>query len=71
MNEDEPLWTHEQVAEYLGISVNTLKHRRAGTRRLPRVTLGKLVKYRPQDVRDFCQRLAMNSVTKPGVRRAS
>ena len=60
MIEDEPLWTIAQVAEYLKLSVNTVARRRAGTWAIPRVMLGRrAVRYRPRDVRLFCERKAL------------
>jgi excisionase family DNA binding protein len=48
------LMTPEQVAEYLGVSVETLNVWRCTKRyNLPYIKAGRLVRYRPQDVEGF------------------
>lgn len=50
---DEPLWSIEQVAEYLDIPVETLRFWRKNRGGPPSFRLGNHVRYRPEAVRAF------------------
>lgn len=49
------LLDEKQVANLLGLSVQTLRNDRAGRRRIPYVKMGKAVRYRPEDVQAFIE----------------
>jgi len=52
--EDDRLWSVQEVSQYLGIPVETLYHWRSkGTGGPPGRRIGKRLRYRPQDVRDW------------------
>lgn len=53
MTTTERLWTIEDVAEYLGISINTLYYWRTKGKGPTARRLGKYVRYRPEDVRSW------------------
>lgn len=51
------LWTPAHAAHELGVSVRTLSAwRSTGRHRLPYVKIGRLVRYRQEDVRTWLQR---------------
>ncbi len=57
INQNPPLLTREQAAKYLGISVSALAAWACNKRyNLPMVRVGRLVKYRIQDLDDFINR---------------
>jgi predicted DNA-binding transcriptional regulator AlpA len=58
------LFDQKRAAHFLGLSVRTLeRHRLAGTG--PRyVRLGRLVRYRPQDIADFVERNVRTSTAE-------
>lgn len=43
-------WNCQQVAEWLGVSVTTIKHRACGTKAIPTMRIGDRVLYAPADV---------------------
>lgn len=43
-------WTAKQVAEFLGLSEETVRHGRAGTGEIPRIKMGRAVRWDPTDV---------------------
>lgn len=47
----EPLWTSQQLADYLGISAAAVRMMRSRGQGPRFIRLGKNVKYRPEDVR--------------------
>lgn len=49
----ERLWSIEQTAEYLALSVKTLYGWRARRYGPPSYRIGNLVRYRPDEVRDW------------------
>lgn len=51
MTTAERLWTIEDVAEYLGIPVNTLYYWRTKKKGPMAKRMGKYIRYRPEDVR--------------------
>jgi excisionase family DNA binding protein len=57
INTTPPLLTREQAAKYLGVSVSALAAWACNKRyNLPMVRVGRLVKYRIQDLDDFINR---------------
>jgi excisionase family DNA binding protein len=49
-------WNVEQVAEYLGLDVDTVYSGRASTNEIPRVKLGRAVRWKRSDVEAFAER---------------
>lgn len=57
INTTPPLLTREQAAKYLGVSVSALAAWACNKRyNLPMVRVGRLVKYRIQDLDEFINR---------------
>jgi len=57
MNESENLWDPEQAARYLGVKLETLAVWRCTKRYyLPYIKVGRLVKYRIDDLDAFIER---------------
>jgi hypothetical protein len=52
-SDNEPLWDTGQTAEYTGEAEGTLRNKRVRGNGPKFVKLGKLVKYRPSDVRAY------------------
>lgn len=67
------LWNAKRVAEFLGLDEETVRHGRAGTGEIPRIKLGRSVRWDPEDVMQFRQRARQSSVTRIDrrLRRAS
>ncbi|VVP18932.1 hypothetical protein PS870_03718 [Pseudomonas fluorescens] len=60
------LWTPEQAALNLGVSIRTLAAwRSTGRHALPYVKMGRLVRYRPQDIAAWLQALLQAKPTAP------
>ncbi|MBB5920171.1 DNA-binding transcriptional MerR regulator [Actinoalloteichus hoggarensis] len=53
----EPLWTVDDVSTYLGIPVHTLYGWRAKNYGPPARRIGKYLRYRPDDVRQWVDAL--------------
>lgn len=52
---EEPLWSVEDTSDYLGVPVGTLyqwRHRRIGP---PSYRVGRFIRYRPAEVRQWVQ----------------
>ncbi len=52
--QDEPLWTAENVAAYLKISLSMVYKLRR-TKRLPSIAIGALYRFNPEQVRAFAR----------------
>lgn len=60
---EDRLWSVNEVSEYLGVSVATLYGwRSAGVGGPPGRLVGKRLRYRPQDVRDWVASLSTDVV---------
>jgi excisionase family DNA binding protein len=62
-------WTAEQVAEYLGLEAHTVYNGGAGLRQLPRVRLGRSVRWKRTDVEAFAERKHQQAVARLAGRR--
>lgn len=51
----EPLWTVQEVSEYLGVHVKTVYRWAAGFGGPPGIKLGKYVRFRPEDVAEWVE----------------
>ena len=60
----EDLWNVKQAAQFLSLAEETLRHGRAGTHEIPRIKLGRAVRYDPAEVRAFREGLRQASVTR-------
>ena len=49
----EPLWNEKQCADFLGYAVSTIQKERVRGDGPPFVKLGRIVRYRPEDVHAF------------------
>ena len=57
----EPLWSIGEAAEYLGVSVKTLYQWRWLKTGPPSYTVGRFIRYRPDEVRDWVASHALSS----------
>jgi excisionase family DNA binding protein len=67
-------WDAGQVAEYLGLAVETVYDGGAATREIPRVKLGRSVRWKRSDVEAFADRKhrqAEDRIRRPGLRSVS
>jgi excisionase family DNA binding protein len=60
----KPLWNCKQAAEFLGLDEETVRHGRAGTGEIPRIKLGRSVRFDPDDVAEFRERRRQASVAR-------
>ena len=56
----EPLWTVVEAAKYLGVSERYLRDSA-----VPKVRMGKLVRYFPAEVKEFARRRLTHSLLNP------
>lgn len=54
--ENEPLWTAEQTAKYLSMSLNWV-YRRTESGEIPHAKLGRAIRYSPARVREYAAKL--------------
>jgi excisionase family DNA binding protein len=59
----EPLFTRDEAAEYLGVCPHTLVRLEARGQGPARVRVGRLIRYRASDLREF---LAANTIEPSG-----
>ena len=59
-----PLATPLQVQNFIGVPVNTLAYWRFEGSHLPFVKMGRLIRYRRQDVLDFVENNVFNSTAE-------
>ena len=62
----EPLWTEEQCAEQRSCSVSTLQKERVRGDGPPFVKMGRLVRYRPEDVQVWIANRVIASTSELG-----
>lgn len=56
---DERLWTTKETARYVGKGESSLEQDRYLGRGIPYIKLGKTVRYRPSDVRNYIEQNAV------------
>jgi predicted DNA-binding transcriptional regulator AlpA len=59
----EPLWTEEQCAQHRGCSKSSLQKERVRGDGPPFVKIGRMVRYRPEDVREWIARQIVGSTS--------
>jgi hypothetical protein len=64
MKQYKGLWNARQVAECLGLDEETVRHGRAGTGEIPRIKMGRSVRWDPDDVILFRDAKRQASVTR-------
>lgn len=62
----EPLWTEQQCAEHRRCAISTLQKERVRGDGPPFVKLGRLVRYRPEDVLAWVAAKVVNSTSEVG-----
>lgn len=61
----EALWNENQAAAHMGRAVSSLQKDRLRGNGCPFVKVGRLVRYRPEDVRDYLASRVVRSTSEP------
>lgn len=63
---DDALWNESQCAEFRGCAVSSIQKERLRGDGPPFVKMGRLVRYRPKDVRDWIAKQVIGSTSEYG-----